>query len=175
MSADMAENNKTIITTIIGNLPLDYMFKRRHGGRCGRRWGTTIGGFHMTSLPLYGIIINITTRLCFGRLFLTFGHEVPRWRLGMGLLGLQTTWLKAQLWALSQVFKYGSTSTQRNDHADASTQSWTCFGSASGFSERTNHSPCCCFASTLGSNFREAHVRPLQWMQRRVRKDVMGL
>ena len=32
--------------------------------------------------------------------------------------------------------RYGSTSTQRRDHADASTPSWTCFGSASGFSVR---------------------------------------
>ena len=34
---------------------------------------------------------------------------------------------------------YGSTSMQRNNHADASTQSWTCVGSVSGFSKRTNH------------------------------------
>ena len=43
--------------------------------------------------------------------------------------------------------------TQRKDHADASTQSWTCFVSASGFIERTNHSSCCCAASTEGYNF----------------------
>ena len=30
---------------------------------------------------------------------------------------------------------------QRKDNADALTQSRTCFGSASGFSEWTNHSP----------------------------------
>ena len=42
---------------------------------------------------------------------------------------------------------------QHKDHADASRQSWTCFGSVSGFSERTNHSPCFCVASTDGYIF----------------------
>ena len=36
------------------------------------------------------------------------------------------------------------------------------YGSASGFSKRTNHS---CVASTQGYNFWEAHVRPSQWTQ----------
>ena len=51
------------------------------------------------------------------------------------------------------------------------------YGSASGFSERTNHSPCGCVASTEGYDFWEAHVRTLVDARRdarRVRKDVRG-
>ena len=39
------------------------------------------------------------------------------------------------------------------------------YGSAPGFSERTNHNPCGCVASTEGYHFWEAHVRPSRWTQ----------
>ena len=39
------------------------------------------------------------------------------------------------------------------------------YGPAWGFSERTNHSPCGCVASTEGYHFWEVHLRPLRWTQ----------
>ena len=51
-----------------------------------------------------------------------------------------------------------ATTTQRRFHAAASPRG--VYGSAWGFSERTNHSPCSCVA-----HFWEAHVRPWRWTQ----------
>ena len=39
------------------------------------------------------------------------------------------------------------------------------YGSALGFNERTNHSPCSCLTSTQGYNFWEAHVKPVRLTQ----------
>ena len=49
--------------------------------------------------------------------------------------GAQCCLLIAQIW-----FQVDATQWPRRRFD----MSWTCFGSASGFSERTNHSPCCC-------------------------------
>ena len=59
----------------------------------------------------------------------------------------------------------------RKDHRDISTQAWTCFGSASGFSERTNHSRCYCVACDARLTFLGGALQALALAARRVRKE----